>query len=128
MYSVPAELRYTSAHEWARLDPDGRVVVGITDFAQQNLGDIVYVQIPDPGADVRAGAPMGEVESPKTVSDIYSPVTGRCVESNSALADSPELINQDPYGKGWLISVQPADLGELESLMPAAEYEALVQT
>jgi glycine cleavage system H protein len=111
---VPENLRYTSEHEWARADGD-RVVVGITDYAQDQLGDVVFVALPEPGTEVASGATFGEVESTKSVSDLYSPVTGTVAERNDALEGSPELINQDPYGKGWLIVIQAADadLGQL---------------
>jgi glycine cleavage system H protein len=107
----PDELRYTKEHEWAR--PDGDVVrVGITDFAQDALGDVVYVDVPEVGTEVRAEQPFGEVESTKSVSDVYAPVSGTVVERNDALADKPELVNSDPYGQGWMISIQVKDSGD----------------
>jgi glycine cleavage system H protein len=111
---IPENLRYTSEHEWARAEGD-RVVVGITDYAQDQLGDVVFVALPEPGTEVASGATFGEVESTKSVSDLYSPVTGTVAERNDALEGSPELINQDPYGKGWLIVIEAADadLGQL---------------
>lgn len=124
MYSVPDDLRFTSEHEWAKLEGDGRVRVGITDFAQQNLGDITYVELAEPGTTVAAGEPMGEIESPKTASDIYSPVTGRCAKRNEALKDHPEIVNQDPYGEGWMIVVEDVDLLTFERLMSSQEYKA----
>ncbi|MGH2675034.1 MAG: glycine cleavage system protein GcvH, partial [Actinomycetota bacterium] len=108
----PQELRYTSEHEWATED-DGRVRVGITDFAQDALGDVVYVDIPEEGTEVQAGEPFGEVESTKSVSDIYSPVTGRIVERNVALSETPELVNRDPYGEGWMVVIQVAEAGQM---------------
>jgi glycine cleavage system H protein len=123
----PEELRYTSEHEWALAEDDGRVRVGITDFAQDALGDVVYVDLPDEGAEVRAGEPFGEVESTKSVSDLYGPVTGRVVSRNGALGDSPELVNRDPYGEGWMVVVEPTEAGQLDGLMDAAAYRALVE-
>ena len=119
MSDVPENLRYTTEHEWARAEGD-RVVVGITDYAQDQLGDVVFVSLPEPGSEVTAGGTFGEVESTKSVSDLYSPVSGTVAERNDALEGSPELINQDPYGQGWLIAITSpaADLGEL--LEPAA--------
>lgn len=122
----PEDLRYTKEHEWARLD-DGKVRVGITHYAQDSLGDIVYVDIPGPGTPVTANQPFGEVESTKSVSDLFSPVTGTIVERNGALEDTPELVNQDPYDKGWLVLIEPADAGEYESLLSAQQYQALVE-
>jgi glycine cleavage system H protein len=111
---IPENLRYTTEHEWARAEGD-RVVVGITDYAQDQLGDVVFVSLPEPGAEVAAGATFGEVESTKSVSDLYSPVGGTVADRNEALEKEPELINQDPYGRGWLISIEApgADLGHL---------------
>ncbi|MGH2765501.1 MAG: glycine cleavage system protein GcvH [Actinomycetota bacterium] len=122
----PQELRYTSEHEWATED-DGRVRVGITDFAQDALGDVVYVDIPEEGTEVQAGEPFGEVESTKSVSDIYSPVTGRIVERNVALSETPELVNRDPYGEGWMVVIQVAEAGQMEGLMDASAYRRMVE-
>ena len=125
----PQELKYTSEHEWAAVEDGDRVRVGITDFAQDALGDVVYVEVPEEGTDVRAGEPFGEVESTKSVSDIFSPVSGRVLERNALLSDSPELVNEDPYGRGWLVVIQMNDAGDLESLMDAEAYKAsLVET
>ena len=118
----PEDLKYTSEHEWAALEEGDRVRVGITDFAQDALGDVVYVEAPEEGTEVRAGEPFGEVESTKSVSDIYSPVSGTVVERNSTLTDSPELVNQEPYGQGWLVVIQMSDTSEIERLMDAKEY------
>jgi glycine cleavage system H protein len=123
----PEELLYTKEHEWARRDGDA-VRVGITHFAQDSLGDIVYVDIPGPGTSVVAGKAFGEVESTKSVSDLYSPVSGTILERNAALDDSPELVNSDPYGAGWMVLIQPSDAGELEGLLTAETYQALVET
>jgi glycine cleavage system H protein len=122
----PKDLKYTSEHEWARAE-DGRVRVGITDFAQDALGDVVYVDVPEEGTEVQAGEAFGEVESTKSVSDLFSPVSGRVVERNPRLADNPELINQEPYGEGWIIAVEMAEPSELEGLMDADAYRRLVE-
>ena len=125
MSEIPEDLRYTKEHEWARVE-DGRVVVGITDYAQDQLGDVVFVSLPEPGSEVTAGQPLGEVESTKSVSDVYSPVTGVVLEKNVSLDPNPELINEDPYGKGWLVIIE-AEGGGLEGLMDAAGYRAVVE-
>jgi glycine cleavage system H protein len=122
----PEDLKYTSEHEWARAE-DGRVRVGITDFAQDALGDVVYVDIPEEGTEVQAGEAFGEVESTKSVSDLFSPVSGQVVERNPRLADTPELINQDPYGEGWIIAVEMTDPSQVEGLMDAPAYRRLVE-
>lgn len=126
MANIPADLRYTKEHEWARLDDDGRIAVGITDYAQDQLGDIVYLDLPDNGAKVTGGEPMGEVESTKSVSDIYSPITGRVTDVNAESRDNPAAVNQDPYGEGWLVVVDPEDPAEFDSLLTAEEYEAFI--
>ena len=124
MSEVPAGLRYTKEHEWAR-DDGGRVVVGITDFAQDQLGDVVYVGLPDVGAKLSAGEPCGEVESTKSVSDIYSPIDGTVAERNEEVERNPELINADPYGRGWLFAVEAAEGPGGELLDPDA-YQKLI--
>lgn len=124
MAQVPNDRRYTSEHEWARQEGD-RVVVGITDFAQDQLGDVVFVGLPEPGAEVKAGEPLGEVESTKSVSDVYSPVTGRVVDKNADVEQSPDLVNSDPYGRGWLVTIEPSE-GGLDELMTADAYEGLI--
>jgi glycine cleavage system H protein len=122
----PDDVRYTEQHEWARVE--GNVVrVGITDFAQDALGDVVYVDVPEVGAEVQAGEPFGEVESTKSVSDVYAPVTGRVVERNSELADSPQLVNDSPYGDGWMIAIEPTDASEMEGLLDAAGYRSFTE-
>ena len=123
--SVPDDLVYSSDHEWARVE-DGLVRIGITDYAQDALGDVVYVQIPTIGAEVKAGDRISEVESTKSVSDIYAPVTGTIVEVNTDLAEEPQRVNDDPYGDGWLCVLRPADVAELDSLLDAAAYQAIV--
>jgi glycine cleavage system H protein len=122
----PEDLKYTKEHEWAQVS-DGAVRVGITHFAQDSLGDIVYVDLPGPGTHVTAGQPFGEVESTKSVSDLYSPVTGTITERNSALEDAPELVNQDPYDRGWMVVIEPGDPSEVETLLTAEQYKALIE-
>ena len=124
--NVPDELRYTSDHEWARLE-DGRLRVGITDYAQDSLGDVVFVQLPEPGAVLEAGAAMGEVESTKSVSDVYAPVAGTVAEVNSELADAPQRLNEDPYGEGWICVLEPSDPAAFESLLDAEAYRKLIE-
>ena len=119
---IPDDLRYTDAHEWVRDLGDGVVRVGITDHAQTQLGDVVFVQLPDEGADIHAGAAVGEVESTKSVSDLFAPVSGTVVAVNAALADTPEKINEDPYGEGWMVKVKLSDPSEREGLLDAATY------
>jgi glycine cleavage system H protein len=125
--NVPEELKYTKEHEWVRVDGD-RLIVGITDFAQDALGDVVYVDVPETGTQVKAGEPFGEVESTKSVSDVYAPVSGTVVERNVQLADAPELVNRDPYGEGWMIVISPADAAEVEALLEAGAYRELTET
>ena len=124
MSDVPGDLKYTKSHEWVRIEDDGSVVVGISDHAQSALGDLVFVEPPEAGTQVAAGDACAVVESVKAASDVYSPVTGEVVGSNDALADSPELVNQDPYGDGWIMRIQPADPSELDALLDPASYEA----
>jgi glycine cleavage system H protein len=123
----PEDLRYTKEHEWARREGT-RVRVGITDFAQDALGDVVYVDLPDVGASVQAAAPFGEVESTKSVSDVYSPVSGTIAERNPLISDRPELVNEQPYGDGWLVVIEGAGGDALDALMDAAAYRAFVGT
>ena len=122
---IPSELRYSTDHEWVRVE-DNRVRLGITDFAQDNLGDVVYVQIPEVGAALETGATFSEVESTKSVSDIYSPVRGTIVEVNTLLETRPELLNGDPYGEGWICVIELADPAEVDSLLDGAGYQALI--
>ena len=125
----PENLKYTSEHEWVRTpgDTDGSVRVGITDFAQDALGDIVYVSLPQVGDQVTAGDTCGELESTKSVSDVYAPVTGEVVARNDALDATPELVNSDPYGGGWLFEVVPGNAADVDALMDAASYESSLQ-
>jgi len=122
---VPDDRRYTSDHEWARLD-DGRLRIGITDYAQDALGDVVFVKLPEVGQTVEAGGPCSEVESTKSVSDVYSPVAGTIVAVNQALDDAPQAVNDDPYGEGWICVVEPADPAAYEALLDAAAYKGLI--
>ena len=122
MSKIPEELRYTKDHEWARIEGK-RATVGITDHAQSELTDVVYVELPKPGKAVKAGEVLGTVESVKAVSEIFAPVSGKVIEVNKALEDSPEIVNQDPYGKGWMVALEVADPGEAKTLMDAAAYQ-----
>ena len=124
--NIPDDLRYSKEHEWVRVD-GGSARVGITDFAQDSLGDVVFVQLPDRGLDVVAGASVAEIESTKSVSDIYVPVSGVIREVNDALADEPERVNRDPYGDGWIYEVELSDPSEVDSLLDAAAYRAFVE-
>jgi glycine cleavage system H protein len=123
----PEELRYTKEHEWARDEGAGRVRVGVTDYAQDALGDVVYVDIPQPGTAVTAMQQFAEVESTKSVSEVFSPVTGSIAERNGLLEERPELINESPYGDGWMVVVDGVDPSELGSLMDAAAYQAFIK-
>jgi glycine cleavage system H protein len=126
----PDDLRYTAEHEWLRSpgDAEGSVRVGITHFAQEQLGDIVYVQLPEVGEEVVAGAPCGELESTKSVSDLFAPVTGQVVARNDELDTAPQQVNADPYGAGWMIEIVPADPSELDGLLGADDYRAQVES
>lgn len=119
---VPTELRYAKSHEWVRLEEDGTATVGITDHAQELLGDLVFVELPEVGAQLGAGAECAVVESVKAASDVYSPVSGEVIAANEVLAESPETINQDPYEDGWIFRVRLSDPAELEALMDADAY------
>lgn len=125
--NVPADLRYTSEHEWVRRDADDTVRVGITDYAQDALGDVVYVQVPEVGAQVDAGQNFGEVESTKSVSEIYAPVAGTVRAVNEALTDSPALLNDDPYGDGWICTIEVADPAAVDALLDADAYRSLIE-
>ncbi|MBW3662949.1 MAG: glycine cleavage system protein GcvH [Actinobacteria bacterium] len=121
--SYPEDLRYTAEHEWVRRDGD-TVLVGITWYAQDQLGDVVYVDLPASGARVEAGQPFGEVESTKSVSDLFAPISGTISERNEALEERPELVNSDPYGEGWMIRIEPDDAGAVDELLSADAYRA----
>jgi glycine cleavage system H protein len=126
MSNVPGELKYTGDHEWVALLDDGTVRVGITDHAQAALGDLVFVEVPEAGSALATGDACAVVESVKAASDVYCPVSGEILEVNEALADSPEIINRDPYGDGWIMTIQPDDPDELEELMDADAYQELL--
>lgn len=125
---IPDDLRYTSEHEWVRVEPDGTVTIGITDYAQAQLGDIVFVELPKAAdePEVVKDEPFAVVESVKAASDIYAPISGKVIEVNEELPDSPNTINEDPYGDGWLVRLQPKNVAEVEELMDSDAYEALV--
>ncbi|MDG5777616.1 glycine cleavage system protein GcvH [Haloarculaceae archaeon H-GB1-1] len=122
-FEIPDELHYQDSHEWVRVD-DGTATIGISDFAQDELGDIVFVELPSEGDDLDAGSDFGVVESIKAVSDVYAPISGSVTAVNEDLLDEPELVNEDPYGDGWMLKVDLADEGELDDLLDAEEYEA----
>lgn len=124
--NVPEDLRYTSDHEWAKLEDD-KLRIGITDYAQDALGDVVFVQLPEVGSAVGSGDSFSEVESTKSVSDVYAPVAGTVVEINAELADAPQRLNDDPYGEGWICVIQPDDSGVWASMLDAAAYRSLIE-
>jgi glycine cleavage system H protein len=123
---IPSDLRYSTDHEWARVE-EGRVRIGITDYAQDALGDVVFVEVPEVGTKVERGASFSEVESTKSVSEIYAPVSGVIAEVNADLADSPERLNDDPYGEGWICIIEPTDPAQLDELLDAEGYRALIE-
>jgi len=122
MSNIPVELKYARTHEWARTNDDGSVTVGISDSAQDQLGDMVFIEVPEVGQSVEAGEGCAVVESVKAASDVYAPVSGEILEVNEALADSPETVNQDAYGEGWLFRMQPGDAGDMDALMDSDAY------
>jgi glycine cleavage system H protein len=124
---IPEDLRYTENHEWVRVESDGAVTVGISEYAQDALGDIVYVDLPDVGRSVEAGENIAEVESTKSVNDVYAPISGVVATVNEPLMDAPELVNSDPFGAGWFVTITPADGETLEALMDAAAYTAFTE-
>ena len=126
MSDVPSDLKYLETHQWVRVDENGLATVGITDFAQQQLGDVVYIGVPELGTTVTGGEEAGVAESVKSASDVFSPVTGEVVEINELLEDEPEKVNEDPYGEGWLFRVKMTDDGELDGLMDADTYSDFV--
>lgn len=126
MTDTPRELHYTESHEWVRLENDDTVVIGITDHAQHQLGDLVFVELPDNNIDLEQGDEMAVVESVKTAADVYAPISGEVIEVNPQLESRPELINQDPYGNGWICRMKPSNLEELDELMSADEYQAVI--
>jgi len=126
MVQIPAELKYTNDHEWVMEEGD-MLVIGISDYAQDSLGEIVYIELPSEGDEITKGDPFGAVESTKAVSDLYAPISGDVMEVNEALLDTPETINEDPYGEGWMIKVKPYDPGELKGLMESTSYTEHVE-
>ena len=126
MSQVPAELKYNDSHEWVRLEADGTVTVGITDHAQEALGDVVFVETPAVGRELSAGSSAGVVESVKAASDIYSPIDGTVLATNPALEGEPELVNSDPYGEGWMFRLQPANPAQINDMLDAAAYSDLI--
>lgn len=126
MSNVPQDLRYTREHEWARVE-EGGVRIGITDYAQEQLGDVVYLNLPEVGSSVEGGSPCGEVESTKSVSDIYAPISGHVLQVNTEAIDNTGAVNQDPYGLGWLVLLEQADAAEVDAMMTADEYTKFLQ-
>jgi glycine cleavage system H protein len=124
--NLPKELRYSEEHEWVKVEGD-KVRIGITDFAQSELGDIVFVELPEVGDEVTANEPFGSVESVKTVSELYAPISGKVVEVNEDLNDNPEFVNESPYEKAWMIVVEPSDISEVDNLMTAEQYEEMTK-
>ncbi len=127
MSNIPSELKYTKSHEWIRDEGDGSVTVGITEHAQELLGDLVFVELPEPGSMVEAGSECAVVESVKAASDVFSPVSGEITAANEALADAPEKVNEDAFGEGWLFRVKLSDAGQLGGLLDAAAYQTIMQ-
>jgi glycine cleavage system H protein len=119
-------MRFSKEHEWIQVDDDNVVTIGITDYAAGELGDIVYIEFPDEGQEVKIAEPMGTIEAVKTVADLFAPVTGVVKEVNTAVNDDPGIVNQSPYGEGWFVKIEMADKGELDGLMPKAEYDRMV--
>ncbi|AFC87140.1 glycine cleavage system protein GcvH [Frateuria aurantia] len=128
MSEIPGDLKFLKSHEWARIEDDGLVRVGISDHAQSQLGDLVYVELPEVGASLQAGAGLAVVESVKAASDIYAPVSGEVVEVNAALLDQPEIINEDAYGAGWVVLLKVSDRAELDELLDADAYAELIES
>ena len=126
MSEVPADLKYTKSHEWVRANDDGTVTIGITAHAQDQLGDMVYVEAPEAGRSLAAGEACAVVESVKAASDVYAPIAGEVVEGNEALADAPETVNNDPFGAGWILRLKPSDAGALDGLLDAAAYQEVL--
>jgi glycine cleavage system H protein len=127
MSNIPDDLHYTKTHEWVKQDADGTVTVGVSDHAQNLLGDMVFIELPDVGAEYNTGDDCAVVESVKAASDVYCPVSGEIIETNKALVDAPEMVNQDPYGDGWLFKLKPNDAGEVEDLLNAEAYKELAE-
>lgn len=123
--SIPKELRYSKEHEWVKVE-NGKVTLGISEFAQAELGDIVFVELPEVGDEIQTNEPFGSVESVKTVSELYAPISGKVVEVNTELENSPEFVNESPYEKAWMVVIEPTDLSEVEALLTAEQYEELI--
>jgi len=128
MGDMPGDLKYSKSHEWLRANDDGTVTIGITDHAQEQLGDLVYVEVPENGRELELEEACAVVESVKAASDVYAPIAGTVVEGNEALADTPEAVNNDAYGEGWLLKITPAEADALSGLMDASEYQAFVES
>ena len=128
MSNVPADLKYVKSHEWVKKLPDGSVVIGITDHAQSALGDLVFVDVPKAGRKLAANEACAVVESVKAASDVYAPIAGEVLESNAALANTPEILNQDAYGAGWMWKLRPANAADVDALLSAADYQAFLKT
>ena len=128
MSDLPSELRYAASHEWARIEEDGSIVIGITDHAQAQLGDVVYIELPDMGQILSAGEEAGVVESVKAASDVYAPISGEVIAINEKLEDEPETVNSEPYEDGWFYKLQPADTVELDSLLTSDAYAEVVSS
>lgn len=126
MSNVPAELRYTKSHEWVRKEDDGTVTIGISDHAQEALGDLVFVEAPEAGRTVEAGEALAVVESVKAASDVYAPIAGEVVAGNEALADTPEVVNTDPYGEGWIMKIKPSNPADVDALLDADAYNKVL--
>jgi glycine cleavage system H protein len=126
MSNIPADLKYLDSHEWARVESDGSVTIGISDHAQGALGDLVFVEVPEVGKSLTKGGAAAVVESVKAASDVYSPISGEVIAANDALGSSPELVNSDPYGAGWLFKIKPNNTAELQQLLDAKSYEKVV--
>lgn len=124
--SIPTDLRYSEEHEWVKTE-DGKVRIGITEFAQSELGDIVFVELPQVGDELKADEPFGSVESVKTVSELYAPISGKVVEINEELEDSPEFVNESPYEKAWMVVIEPSDLSQIEELLTPEKYQELIE-
>jgi len=128
MSSIPSDLKYLESHEWARVESDGTVTIGISDHAQGALGDLVFVEVPEVGKALKKGGAAAVVESVKAASDVYSPISGEVVAANDALGTAPELVNQDPYGQGWLYKIKPSNQAELSQLLDSKAYEKVVES
>ncbi|MEE9417192.1 MAG: glycine cleavage system protein GcvH [Acidimicrobiales bacterium] len=125
--NVPDDLKYSTDHEWVRVDDAGVATIGITDYAQDALGDVVFIELPEAGVSIETGASFGEVESTKSVSDLFAPITGKVTQVNDQLVDNPEKVNEDPYGEGWICVIEPSDTAEFSALLDASAYSELIE-